>query len=101
MGATLNTAVGKAAYTLSDRATWLAFQNKADFDVNVVSRATRPLLNQYGVILLNPARFPSVKVKDGQAFIDWLISPEGAKRPSPIFHIGGQQVFFPNYAPGQ
>lgn len=98
MGATLNTAVGKAAYTLSDRATWLAFQNKADFDVMV--QGDKALLNQYGVILVNPARFPSVKVKDGQAFIDWLISPEGQKAIAD-FHIGGQQVFFPNYTPGQ
>jgi tungstate transport system substrate-binding protein len=98
MGATLNTAVGKAAYTLSDRATWLAFQNKADFDVLV--QGDKAMLNQYGVILVNPARFPAVKAKDGQAFIDWLISPEG-QRTIADFRIGGQQVFFPNYAPGQ
>jgi tungstate transport system substrate-binding protein len=98
MGATLNTAVGKAAYTLSDRATWLAFQNKADFDVLV--QGDKALLNQYGVILINPARFASVKSKDGQAFIDWLISPEGQKTIAD-FRIGGQQVFFPNYSPGQ
>ena len=98
MGATLNTAVGKAAYTLSDRATWLAFQNKADFDVLV--QGDKAMLNQYGVILVNPARFAAVKAKDGQAFIDWLISPEG-QRTIADFRIGGQQVFFPNYAPGQ
>ena len=98
MGATLNTSVGKAAYTLSDRATWLAFQNKADFDVLV--QADKALLNQYGVILVNPARFASVKAKDGQAFIDWLISPAGQKTIGD-FRIGGQQVFFPNYMPGQ
>jgi tungstate transport system substrate-binding protein len=98
MGATLNTAVGKAAYTLSDRATWLAFQNKADFDVLV--QGDKALLNQYGVILVNPTRFPSVKAKDGQAFIDWLISPKGQKTIAD-FHVGGQQVFFPNYMPGQ
>jgi len=98
MGATLNTAVGKAAYTLSDRATWLAFQNKADFDVLV--QGDKAMLNQYGVILVNPARFAAVKAKDGQAFIDWLISLEG-QRTIADFRIGGQQVFFPNYAPGQ
>jgi tungstate transport system substrate-binding protein len=98
MGATLNTAVGKAAYTLSDRATWLAFQNKADFDVLV--QGDKALLNQYGVILVNPTRFPAVKANDGQAFIDWLISPAG-QRTIADFRIGGQQVFFPNYAPEQ
>jgi tungstate transport system substrate-binding protein len=98
MGATLNTAVGKAAYTLSDRATWLAFENKGDFAVLV--EADKALLNQYGVILVNPARYASVKAKDGQAFIDWLISPEGQKTIAD-FRIDGQQVFFPNYAPGQ
>jgi len=98
MGATLNTSVGKAAYTFSDRATWLAFQNKADFDVLV--QADKALLNQYGIILVNPARFASVKAKDGQAFIDWLISPAGQKTIGD-FRIGGQQVFFPNYMPGQ
>jgi tungstate transport system substrate-binding protein len=98
MGATLNTAVGKAAYTLSDRATWLAFQNKADFVVLV--QGDKALLNQYGVILVSPARFPSVKAKDGQAFIDWLISSEGQKTIAD-FQVGGQQVFFPNYTPGQ
>ena len=98
MGATLNTAVGKAAYTLSDRATWLAFQNKADFDILV--QGDKVLLNQYGVILVNPARFPAVKAKDGQTFIDWLISPEGQKTIAD-FRVNGQQVFFPNYAPGQ
>jgi tungstate transport system substrate-binding protein len=98
MGATLNTAVGKAAYTLSDRATWLAFQNKADFEI--VVEDDKALLNQYGVILVNPARFPTVKAREGQAFIDWLISPDGQKTIAD-FRIDGKQVFFPNYAGGQ
>jgi tungstate transport system substrate-binding protein len=98
MGATLNTAVGKAAYTLSDRATWLAFQNKGDFAILV--EGGKALLNQYGVMLVNPARFPSVRAKDGQAFIDWLISPAGQKTIAD-FRVGGQQVFFPNYVAGQ
>ena len=92
---TLNTAVGKAAYALSDRATWLAFQNKADFEIAV--EGDKALLNQYGVILVNPARFPTVKAKDGQAFIDWLVSPDGQKTIAD-FRIDGKQVFFPNFA---
>src|SRR5215813_10896590 len=75
MGATLNTAVGKNAYTLSDRGTWLSFKNKKDFKVLV--EGDPKLFNQYGVILVNPAKHPNVKAKEGQVFIDWLIGPEG------------------------
>jgi len=97
MGPTLNTAVGLAAYTLSDRATWLAFKNKGDFDVLV--EGDRRLFNQYGAILVNPALHPHVKAADAQAFIDWLISPDGRDAIAG-FRIDGRQVFFPNPAPG-
>ncbi|MFZ5789635.1 MAG: substrate-binding domain-containing protein [Pseudomonadota bacterium] len=96
MGPTLNTAAGMEAYTLTDRATWLAFQNKGDL-VPVVEGDQR-LFNQYGVTLVNPAKFPHVKAEDGQAFIDWLVSPEGQKAIAG-FKINGQQLFFPNAEP--
>lgn len=93
MGATLNTAVGMGAYALTDRATWVAFGNKGDLTIMVEGD---PLLfNQYGVILVNPARCPNVKAKPGQAFIDWLLSAEGQAAIAG-FRIGGQQLFFPN-----
>ena len=97
MGPTLNTAVAKGAYALTDRGTWIAFKNKGDFEILV--QGDKALFNQYGVILVNPARFPSVKVADGQAFIDWLISPAGQETIA-SYRIDGQELFFPNYAPG-
>ena len=96
MGATLNTAVGKRAYALTDRGTWLAFANKDDFKVLV--EGDDKLFNQYGVILVNPARHPNVKVKEGQAFIDWLVSSEGQAAIA-SYKIDGQQLFFPNARP--
>jgi tungstate transport system substrate-binding protein len=96
MGATLNTAVGKQAYALTDRGTWLAFANKDDFKVLV--EGDDKLFNQYGVILVNPTRHPNVKVKEGQAFIDWLVSSEGQAAIA-SYKIGGQQLFFPNARP--
>src|SRR5690554_1761993 len=75
MGATLNTAVGKRAYTLTDRGTWLSFANKGGFKVLV--EGDPKLFNQYGVILVNPEKHKTVKAKEGQAFIDWLTSKEG------------------------
>jgi len=93
MGATLNTAVGKGAYTLSDRGTWLSFGNKKDFKLLV--EGDPKLFNQYGVILVNPAKHPNVKAKEGQAFIDWLIGPEGQAAIA-SYKIDGQQLFFPN-----
>jgi tungstate transport system substrate-binding protein len=97
MGATLNTAVGKGAYTLTDRGTWISFKNKSDFAILV--QGDKALFNQYGVILVNPARFPSVKARDGQAFVDWLVSPAGQQAIAG-YRINGQQLFFPNYKPG-
>jgi len=77
MGPTLNTASATGAYTLTDRATWTAFNNKGDLTVLVEGDSR--LFNQYGVMLVNPQRFPHVKAADGQAFIDWLVSPEGQR----------------------
>ena len=96
MGATLNTAIGKQAYALTDRGTWLAFANRDDFRVLVEGDAK--LFNQYGVILVNPARHPNVKAKEGQAFIDWLTGPEGQAAIA-NYKIDGQQLFFPNARP--
>ena len=96
MGATLNIAVGKQAYALTDRGTWLAFANKGDFKVMV--EGDNKLFNQYGVILVNPAKHPNVKAKQGQAFIDWLTGPEGQAAIAK-YRIDGQQLFFPNARP--
>jgi len=96
MGATLNTAVGKQAYALTDRGTWLAFANKDDFKVLV--EGDDKLFNQYGVILVNPAKHPNVKAKEGQAFIDWLTGPEGQAAIAD-YKIDGQQLFFANARP--
>ena len=93
MGATLNLAVGMGAYTLTDRATWTAFDNKGDFTVHVEGDAR--LLNQYGVILVDPRRHPHVKAAAGQTFIDWLLGPEG-QRAIASFRVAGRQLFFPN-----
>jgi tungstate transport system substrate-binding protein len=93
MGATLNTAVGMGAYALTDRGTWISFKNKGDY--RIVVEGDPELFNQYGVILVNPARFPNVKAKEGQAFIDWLLSDEGQAAIAD-FSIEGQQLFFPN-----
>ena len=96
MGATLNTAVGKQAYALTDRGTWLSFANKADFKVLV--EGDPKLFNQYGVILVNPAKHANVKAKEGQAFIDWLTGSEGQAAIAG-YTIGGEQLFFPNAGP--
>jgi tungstate transport system substrate-binding protein len=96
MGATLNTAVGKQAYALTDRGTWLSFANKDDFKVLV--EGDPKLFNQYGVILVNPQKHPNVKAKEGQAFIDWLIGSDGQTAIA-SYKIGGQQLFFPNAGP--
>ena len=93
MGATLNTSAAMNAYTLTDRGTWLSFKNRRD--LVIVVQGDKKLFNQYGVALVNPAKHPNVKVKEGQAFIDWLLSPEGQKIISE-YKIDGQQLFFPN-----
>lgn len=93
MGATLNLAAGKGAYTMSDRATWLAFNNKGN--LAILAEGDDRLFNQYGIILVNPDRHPSVKAGLGQKFIDWLTGPDGQKAIAG-FKIGGEQLFFPN-----
>lgn len=93
MGATLNTAVGMEAYSLTDRATWISFENKSDFEIMV--EGDRDLFNQYGVILVNPEECPSVNAEAAQTFIDWLLSEEGQSAITG-FQVNGQQLFFPN-----
>jgi tungstate transport system substrate-binding protein len=93
MGAALNTAAASNAYTLADRGTWLSFKNRGDLVITV--EGDNKLFNQYGVILVNPAKHPHVKKELGQAFIDWLVSPEGQKAIAD-YKIGGEQLFFPN-----
>ena len=97
MGATLNTGIGMGAYVLTDRATWISYGNKGDYVISV--EGDKKLFNQYGVILVNPAKCPSVKVDLGQQFIDWLLSAEGQTAIAG-YKIEGQQLFFPN-APAQ
>lgn len=93
MGATLNTAAGMSAYALTDRATWVSFKNRGDLGIAV--EGDPKLFNQYGVILVNPAKHPHIKAKEGQAFVDWLVGPEGQNAVR-SFKIDGGQVFFPN-----
>jgi tungstate transport system substrate-binding protein len=93
MGPTLNTASGMNAYALTDRGTWLSFKNRGDLVIAV--QGDRHLFNQYGVMLVNPAKHPHVKKAMGQAFIDWLISPDGQQAIAE-YKIGGEQLFFPN-----
>ena len=93
MGPALNTAAAMNAYILSDRGTWLSFKNRGD--LGIVVEGDKRLFNQYGVMLVNPAKHPNVKKAWGQAFVDWLISPEG-QRTIADYKINGQQLFFPN-----
>ncbi len=93
MGAALNTASAADAYVLADRGTWISFKNRGDLAISV--EGDKRLFNQYGVILVNPAKHPHVKQNLGQAFIDWLTSPEGQNAIAD-YRINGQQLFFPN-----
>src|ERR1043166_6806923 len=93
MGAALNTASASNAYTLADRGTWISFKNRGDLDI--VIQGDKRLFNQYGVLLVNPARHPHVKKDLGQAFIGYLVSDEGQKAIAG-YKIEGQQLFFPN-----
>jgi tungstate transport system substrate-binding protein len=93
MGAALNTAGASGAYVLADRGTWISFKNKGDLYILV--EGDNKLFNQYGVILVNPDKHPSVKKELGQSFIDWLVSAEGQKAIAD-YKIEGQQLFFPN-----
>jgi tungstate transport system substrate-binding protein len=93
MGAALNTANAGNAYVLSDRGTWIHFKNKGDLQILV--EGDKRMFNQYGVMLVNPAKHPSVKKELGQQFIDYLISPEGQKDIA-NYKINGEQLFYPN-----
>ncbi len=93
MGAALNTAAASNAYVLSDRGTWLSFKNRGDLGILVAG--DKRMFNQYGVILVNPAKHAHVKKELGQAFIDWLISAEGQKAIAD-YKIDGEQLFFPS-----
>jgi tungstate transport system substrate-binding protein len=93
MGPALNTASSMNAYLLCDRATWLAFENRGELAI-LVEGDTR-LMNQYGVMLVNPEKHAHVKSAEGQAFIDWLVSSEGQAAIA-AYKIGGEQLFFPN-----
>ena len=93
MGATLNAGVGMGAYVMTDRATWISFKNKGDYKIQV--EGDKQLFNQYGVILVNPKKCPKVKAKEGQAFIDWLLSKDGQETIA-SYKLKGLQLFFPN-----
>ncbi|MGY8665798.1 substrate-binding domain-containing protein [Bradyrhizobium sp. UFLA05-109] len=93
MGAALNTASAMNAYVLSDRGTWISFKNRGDLDI--VVEGDKRLFNQYGVMLVNPEKYPSVKKELGQTFIDWLISPDGQAAIAG-YKVDGQQLFFPD-----
>jgi len=97
MGAALNTANAIGAYVLADRGTWISFENKGDLAILV--EGDKRLFNQYGVMLVNPLKFPHVKKELGQAFVDWLISKDGQAAISG-YRIDGQQLFFPDAAGG-
>ena len=93
MGPALNTAAAMDAYILADRGTWISFKNRGELAIAV--EGDKRLFNQYGVMLVNPTKHPNVKKDLGQAFVDWVISPEGRKTIAE-YKIGGEQLFFPN-----
>jgi len=93
MGAALNTAAALNAYAVADRGTWLSFRNRQA--LRVVVEGDARLFNQYGIMLVNPQRHPSVKAAEGQLFIDWVLSPAGQAAIAG-YRIGGEQLFFPN-----
>jgi len=93
MGATINTAIGLNAYTLTDRATWISFKNKQDF--SILFQGDSALYNQYGVVLVDSGKCPNVDAENGQAFIDWLLS-DSAQASIANFAVNGQQLFYPN-----
>ena len=93
MGATLNAAVGSGAYTMTDRATWISFRNRQDYEILVEGDAS--LFNQYGIILVNPGKHAHVRAKEGQAFIDWILGDAGQQAIAD-YRLNGEQLFFPN-----
>ena len=98
MGAALNTAGAMSAYVLSDRGTWISFKNKGDLEIAV--EGDKRLFNQYGIILVNPAKHPSVKKDLGQAFIDWVVSARRAER-HPRLQDRRPAVVLPQCRPGE
>lgn len=97
MGPALNTASSLGAYILADRGTWLSFKNRGDLTILV--EGDKRLFNPYGVMLMNPDKHPTVKAKEGQAFIDWLVSPEGQTAIAD-YKINGEPLFFPSAKKG-
>lgn len=97
MGATLNTGTGMGAYIMTDRATWIAFGNKGDYQIAV--EGDPKMFNQYGIILVNKEKHPGVKADLGQRFVDWVISEEGQAAIAG-YKVDGQQLFFPNASAG-
>ena len=93
MGPALNMAASTGAYVLADRGTWLNFKNRADLAILV--EGDKQLFNQYGVMVVNPAKHPHVKAADAQKFVDWVVSPAG-QNVIASYKIGGEQLFFPN-----
>ena len=93
MGATLNAAVGSGSYTITDRATWISFQNKQDFTIQV--EGDTELFNQYGIVMVNPARCSRVKQESAQKFVHWMLSPKGQQAIA-AYRLHGLQLFFPN-----
>jgi tungstate transport system substrate-binding protein len=93
MGPALNTAAAMDAYILADRGTWLNFHNRGH--LAIVVEGDKRLFNQYGVMLVNPAKHPNVRKDLGQKFIDWLVSPHG-QQVIAGYKINGEQLFFPN-----
>jgi tungstate transport system substrate-binding protein len=93
MGPALNTAASMNAYILTDRGTWLSFKNRGD--LTILIEGDKRLFNQYGVMLVNPDKHPTVKKELGQMFVDWVISPEGQKAIAD-YKINGEQLFYPN-----
>ncbi len=97
MGAALNTSAAMGAYVLADRGTWISFKNRQELEI--VVEGDRALFNQYGIMLVNPAKHPAVKKELGQAFIDWIVSAEG-QNAIRSYKIEGQRLFFPNFDAG-
>jgi len=93
MGPALNIASQSDAYVLTDRGTWLSFRNRGNLAILV--EGDRRLFNQYGVVVVNPAKHPHVKVQLAQAFADWVLSPAGQQTIA-AYQVGGKQLFFPN-----
>ena len=97
MGATLNVAIGMSAYVLTDRATWISFGNKSDFQIIV--EGDEVLFNQYGIMQVNPDKCPNVKGDEAKSFVDWIIGEQGQAEIG-SYKIDDQQLFFPNASAG-